>query len=96
MASKRKQRKMDNANRNDGDLSWVDSLAELGRKAKIPEGEGWLTIWDIIDESPYGITKTRALIRKCVDDGTWEIFDGNVLSGDLLVRARWYRPKSPN
>ncbi len=95
MASKRKRRKVDSSRKADGNLGWVDSLANLGQKTKEPEGDGWLTIWQIIDESPYGITKTRNLVRNCVADGTWEFFEGNVLSGELLVRARWYRPKSP-
>ncbi len=76
-------------------LGWADQLGRLNTSTSEPSGPGWQTFKEILDESPYGVTKTRELLRAGLDDGSIEAFDGSRLSVEgTKVRGRWYRPKS--
>jgi len=77
-------------------MNWAKVLGELASQDALtePEGDGWKTMKEIKEESPYGDNKTRALVARAIKDGTMEVFTGSKM-GDhgSPVRQVWYRPK---
>lgn len=87
---------MEDGKRTDGDLDWATILAGQHDKnavGEFPKGEGWQTFWEILEDSPYGQTKTRKLIRDQMDLGEIEQFKGSEVKEGTSLRRIWYRPK---
>ena len=86
---------MENGKGIDGDLGWANILAgqhDKNEEGKFPAGKGWQTFWEILEDSPYGQTKTRKLIRDGMDLGEIEQFKGTVVKEGTSLRRIWYRP----
>ena len=86
---------MEDGKRTDRNLGWAGVLSTHHSKngPKTPDGEGWRTIHEIMDESPYGAVKTRKILREKLDSGEAESFNGCEVKEGTSVRRVWYRPK---
>ena len=87
---------MENGKGVGGNMNWANILAgqhDKNEAGKTPEGEGWQTFWEILEDSPYGQTKTRKLIRDRMDSGEIEQFKGTEVKEGTSLRRIWYRPK---
>ena len=76
------------------DLGWADALdAQNAKRENRPPGEGWKTYEEILRESPVGDTNTRKFLRRGMQNGEMEVFEGRVVGAyGKLVRRVWYRP----
>jgi hypothetical protein len=72
---------------------WTDDLREaLLTRGSQPEGEGWMTSAEICKALGRGEKVVLGLIKRMLDNGEMEIFNGNVVAkSGRLVRRVWYR-----
>jgi hypothetical protein len=75
-------------------VNWIKTIAGCNEKrVKSPPGEGWLTIYEIIDASPLGVVNTRRIVTDGCRSGDMDAFEGTVVgAAGRLVRRIWYRP----
>ena len=79
-----------------GDLSWAKLLSEQHSStgANRPTGDGWKTMRELLDLSPFGDNKTRELVKQKIDAGSVEAFSGSAFGKNgILGRRVWYRNK---
>jgi len=86
---------MDSSEESGSDLEWAENLGRYNSvSARVPEGEGWGTMLEIIKKSPYGNNKTRRVMSELVKKGAAEAFSGYIVNeSGFTVRQIWYRIK---
>ena len=69
------------------------SRALASRSEKKPTGKGWIPLEQWITASGGCRSATNTRLTQGWRAGLLEKFEGNMLRGDRLVRAVWYRRK---
>ena len=74
---------------------WASLLqAEMKKKVKEPQGEGWLTFEQVTTELGTGPGKAPRFINQMIGEDRAETFVGTqLLSDGALARQVWYRLK---
>ena len=76
------------------EINWAKNLEDISAvKEKRPEGDGWFTVSEFIDNASIGSQRAYQLIRVGIADGKVEKFIGSVYSNEHQHRVKrvWYR-----
>ena len=79
-------------------INWAKSIGRLNAtEGNEPEGDNWFTAGEFIENSNYGVCKSRAQLKQAVTDGDIEVYRGSRWADELghLVRSTWYRFVDP-
>ena len=75
-------------------IDWAKNLASISEsKEKKPEGKGWFTVKEFMENSQVGSHRAYDLIRSGISDGKLEKFIGSEYSVEHKHRVKrvWYR-----
>ena len=76
------------------EINWAEKLEDLGsRGANTPEGDGWFSAKDFIENMGVGRNRGYRLLQEAIIDGKMEVFNGSEYNPVLgqKVRRIWYR-----
>lgn len=74
-------------------MDWIRELEHASVAGEIrPIGKGWKTMRELIEESPYGDNKVRAIVRKAINSKRGKVFIGRQKNTcGVLTRQVWYK-----
>lgn len=75
------------------DRLWAESFAKALVQPKLPPGDGWLMIDQIVKKFRVNDFKARCILRDMVKEGKIERFKGQQIVNGRVYRAIYYRPK---
>ncbi len=72
---------------------WAKLAERLRSRDKTPEGEGWLTMPEIIKRMGKGKTTVRQGVAAEIQAGRMEVFKGHHIKEGRRCQQFWYRMK---